>query len=94
MGDGLEAGRQTYIAPHNEAVTFDETCLQKEGKIMQPDLFQNEDRLFESLCDLNWLRQGFYAVRRNKGAAGIDGVSVSELRETLGRRAKRAGKRT
>jgi len=44
---------------------------------MQADLFQNEDRL----CDPNWLRRGFCDVRRNKGAAGIEGESVFEFEE-------------
>jgi RNA-directed DNA polymerase len=54
-----------------------------------PDLFFDRARLFNNLCDTNYLRMGFLAVRKNKGSAGIDGVSTEDfenrLEEELGR---------
>ncbi len=55
----------------------------------QRDLFFDPKRLFEELCTMERLRAGFKAVKKNKGAAGIDGVSIeifeSSLDEKLGR---------
>lgn len=45
-------------------------------------------RLFEKLCQLEILHEGYKAVRKNKGAPGIDGIAVdmygSRLNEELG----------
>ncbi len=49
----------------------------------QQDLFLNEVSLFDRLCDPDWLRAGYFAVKRNKGAPGIDGVSISDFGERL-----------
>ncbi len=43
---------------------------------METDLFQNEARLFERLCTPYWLGLGFGDVKRNRGAPGIDGVTI------------------
>lgn len=55
----------------------------------QHNLFFDPERLFEELCTIEQLRAGFKAVRRNKGSAGIDGVSIEDfdanLEEELGR---------
>lgn len=56
---------------------------------METDLFQNEARLFERLCNPYWLRLGFGDVKRNRGAPGIDGVTIEtfygNLEEELSR---------
>lgn len=49
----------------------------------QMELFTDERDLFEKLCSIETLEQGFKAVKRNKGAPGIDGVTVEEFRENL-----------
>lgn len=49
----------------------------------QRELFINETRLFESLCDPSLLRSGFNEVRKNKGAPGIDGVTITEFEACL-----------
>ena len=52
------------------------------------DLLTDERRLFEELCTTAWLEAGFRNVRKNKGAPGIDGVTIaafeSRLDEELG----------
>jgi RNA-directed DNA polymerase len=56
--------------------------------MQQPDLFFDRTRLFDHLCEENYLRAGFKAVKQNKGSPGIDGVTVemfeSRLEEELG----------
>lgn len=39
--------------------------------------------LFDRLCEIETLRDGFKAVRRNKGAHGIDGVTVDDFADHL-----------
>ena len=39
--------------------------------------------LFEKLCSVAFLRQGFRAVKRNGGAPGIDGISTNEFESRL-----------
>lgn len=43
---------------------------------METDLFQDEPSLFERLCHPFWLGSGFAAVKKNRGAAGVDGMSI------------------
>ena len=55
----------------------------------QRDLLTDERRLFEELCTTERLRAGFHSVKKNKGSAGVDGVTIAEfetrLDEELGR---------
>lgn len=55
----------------------------KEGEMEQRELFVDERSLFERLCSMEYLMKGFKAVRRNKGAPGIDGVTVQEFGERV-----------
>lgn len=48
-------------------------------------LFIDDKRLFDDLCHAEALRQGFKSVRRNKGAPGIDGVTVVDFEKDLNR---------
>ena len=43
------------------------------------DLLTDERRLFEDLCAGAYLAAGFRNVRKNKGAPGIDGVTIAEF---------------
>jgi len=43
--------------------------------VRQGKLFEHED-LFERLCSKEELLKGFKAVKKNKGAPGIDGVTI------------------
>jgi len=54
-----------------------------QSKTSQRDLFTDEQRLFENLCSIEWLRMGFRDVRKNKGAPGIDGVAIPEFESRL-----------
>jgi RNA-directed DNA polymerase len=42
-----------------------------------------EPRLFDNLCSTLYLGVGFELVRRNRGAAGIDGVSIQDFEANL-----------
>jgi retron-type reverse transcriptase len=50
---------------------------------MQTDLFQNEERLFEKLCEPFWLGLGFSDVKKNRGAPGIDGITIEDFSDNL-----------
>jgi RNA-directed DNA polymerase len=50
------------------------------GKI---NLFNRQQRLFERVCSLDELRDAFRAVKKNKGAPGIDGVTIEAFEERL-----------
>jgi len=45
----------------------------------QMDLFMDDGDLFGRLCSLDYLEKGFKAVWRNKGSAGIDGVTIEDF---------------
>jgi RNA-directed DNA polymerase len=45
--------------------------------------FQFHEDLFEKICALDTLREAFKAVRRNKGAPGIDGINIEKYEENL-----------
>ena len=47
------------------------------------DLLTDERRLFEDLCAREYLAAGFQRVRKNKGAPGIDGVTIAEFETRL-----------
>ncbi len=49
----------------------------------QLELIPDTRSLFEKLCNMAYLRQGFRAVKRNRGAPGLDRVSTSEFEERL-----------
>ena len=49
----------------------------------QLELIPDTQRLFEKLCNAEYLRQGFRAVKANRGAPGIDGVSIREFEGRL-----------
>lgn len=52
---------------------------------MQEGLFDPTTSLFEELCNVNNLRLGFKAVKRNRGSAGIDGISIADFESNLDR---------
>ena len=45
--------------------------------------FQFQTDLFEQICALETLRDAFRAVKRNKGAPGIDGITIEKYEENL-----------
>jgi len=50
----------------------------------QMSLFAEEkSRLFEKLCTIEFLKEGFKAVKKNGGSPGIDGVTVKEFESRL-----------
>lgn len=49
----------------------------------QLELINDEQRLFERLCMVKTLEQGFKAVKANRGSPGIDGVTIDEYEECL-----------
>jgi len=55
----------------------------ERSKARQLNLFVDERSLFEKLCDLQNLRAGFKAVKKNGGAPGTDRVTVDEYESRL-----------
>ena len=51
--------------------------------MIQKELFDERERLFERLCETATLRQGFAAVKANGGSPGSDGVSVKVFERRL-----------
>ena len=49
----------------------------------QRDLFFNPKRLFEELCSEDQLLTAYKSVKKNKGSAGIDGVSLKDFETKL-----------
>lgn len=49
----------------------------------QKELFLDKRSLFERLCTLEQLGQGFKTVRRNRGAPGVDGVTINAFEQNL-----------
>jgi RNA-directed DNA polymerase len=45
--------------------------------------FQFQSDLFEEICKLGTLREAFKTVKRNKGAPGIDGITIEKYEEKL-----------
>jgi group II intron reverse transcriptase/maturase len=52
------------------------------NKSQQPE-FRFQTDLFEGICALETLRESFKAVKRNKGAPGIDGITIEKYEENL-----------
>ncbi|MCP4343533.1 MAG: group II intron reverse transcriptase/maturase [Desulfobulbaceae bacterium] len=50
---------------------------------MQESLFKSTPSLFEQVCEIENLRKGFKAVKRNKGSQGIDNVSLADFEGNL-----------
>ena len=46
-------------------------------------LLIDETRLFDRLCETEWLRAGFNRVKKNKGSPGIDGITITEFESRL-----------
>lgn len=55
----------------------------ERSKARQLNLFIDERSLFEKLCDLHNLETGFKAVKKNGGAPGVDGVTVTDYEDHL-----------
>lgn len=50
---------------------------------MNQSLFESSEFLFEHLCSESVLKTAFLAVRKNKGAPGVDGVSIKDFEQNL-----------
>jgi RNA-directed DNA polymerase len=61
----------------------------KGSEMRQLNLFYDEEDIFGRLCTLEVLRDGFKAVKKNRGAPGIDGVTIEEFEESLEQELKR-----
>ena len=47
--------------------------------------FQYKTDLFADICALETLREAFKSVKRNKGAPGLDGITIEKYEEDLER---------
>lgn len=50
---------------------------------METDLLHDEERLFEILINPFWLTFGWADVAKNKGAAGIDGITIESFQNNI-----------
>ncbi len=57
--------------------------MRKERKMHQRNLFTKDLSLFDCLCNLETLREGFRNVKRNKGSHGSDGISIADFEINL-----------
>lgn len=55
----------------------------ERGNVGQGELFDETENLFEQLITDAMLEAGFKAVKRNRGSAGIDGVTIEDFEERL-----------
>ena len=46
-------------------------------------MFENSEFLYDNLCSESVLKTAFLAVRKNKGAPGIDGVNIDDFQNNL-----------
>jgi group II intron reverse transcriptase/maturase len=49
----------------------------------EQDLWIEEARLYDHLCEIEWLRAGFEQVKKNRGAPGIDRVTIADFESEL-----------
>ncbi|MGH8580910.1 MAG: hypothetical protein ACREVK_12610 [Gammaproteobacteria bacterium] len=45
----------------------------------EQDLLIEEARLYDHLCEIEWLHAGFEQVKKNPGAPGIDRVTIADF---------------
>ena len=50
---------------------------------MNTDLLQDKDSLFEKLCNPFYLGLGFADVKKNRGAPGVDGITISMFEDNF-----------
>jgi group II intron reverse transcriptase/maturase len=53
------------------------------GKMRQMELFIDKRSLFEKICSIEYLEKGFTAVKKNRGAPGVDGVTIDDFGSRL-----------
>ena len=54
-----------------------------ESDLSEQDLLIEEARLYDHLCEIAWLRAGFEQVKKNRGAPGIDRVTIAAFESGL-----------
>jgi hypothetical protein len=47
------------------------------SELMGDDRLTNTESLFPQLCNIERLRLGFKAVKKNRGSPGVDGITVT-----------------
>ncbi len=60
-----------------------ERAMQRESEMRQRDLFIDVTRLFDELCTIERLSEGFRRVKKNKGAPGVDGITIDVFESRL-----------
>ena len=58
-------------------------CKAERSEMNEQEPLIEEPRLFENLCSTFYLGIGFELVKRNRGAPGIDGVSIADFEANL-----------
>ena len=59
------------------------TAAKRKSERNEPDRLIEEPRLFENLCSTFDVGIGFELVKKNRGAAGIDGLSIADFEANL-----------
>lgn len=71
------------ISSHTRIVKNVEMMTQRRSGMKQMKLSIEERNLFGMLCSLEYLKEGFKAVKKNRGSPGIDGVTIGEFASRL-----------
>lgn len=71
------------VNAHSNTYAINEMPVQRESTNMETDLLHDEERLFEIITNPFWLTFGWSDVAKNKGAPGIDGVTVEAFQENI-----------
>jgi hypothetical protein len=58
-------------------------CKDEKSEMNEQEPLIEEPRLFENRCSMYYLGLGFELVKRNRGAAGVDGVSIADFETNL-----------
>lgn len=91
-GSEIRSSKETpkgnrYVRTINPSGGIDERAVQKKKYIDVRNQNQMQfcftEGLLEEICSTNTLEQAFKLVKRNKGAPGIDGITIEEFEENL-----------
>jgi group II intron reverse transcriptase/maturase len=80
---GEVAGERSVDREPGRILESEERDETRTGSETQSGLPLNEEELLESVISIGNLKRAFAAVRRNRGAAGVDGVTIEEFEKRL-----------
>ena len=74
---------ETYSSAESSVHWLAKDPCKEKSEMSRRDLLTDERRLFEELCSIEWLSAGFRNVKKNKGAPGVDGVTIAAFESRL-----------